>query len=155
MRRVHIVQAVQDFLDEHRIILPDNDLKFSVQCPPETEVLADPDALRVILENLTDNALKYGGKEPELTYTIAAADRHALITISDRGIGFNPASAGQIFEAYERLSEEQPQGKHGTGMGLYLSRRLARRMGGDLTAHSDGPATGASFTLSLRSVEPA
>lgn len=155
LRSIRVGQFVRDFIDEHRIILPDENLKFVLSCPEDTEARADPDGLRVILENLTDNALKYGGEHPELTYEIARDDGRVTITISDRGIGFNPANANLLFDAYERLSEDQPRGKHGTGMGLYLSRQLARKMGGDLIARSEGANTGAQFLITLRSISRA
>ena len=112
--------------------------------------LADPDALRVILENLTDNALKYGGQDPQLTYSISATSEQTQIMISDKGVGFAPEQAEPIFDAYHRLTEEQPKGKHGTGMGMHLSRQLARKMGGDLKAHSEGEGKGASFIVTLK-----
>ena len=143
-------QYVADFLAEHRMILPDSGIGLAADCPAGTMVSADPDALRVILENLTDNALKYGGRDPRIDYRIAAGDEFATITIADRGIGFDPAHGQRIFEAYQRLTEELPEGKHGTGMGLYLSRRLARQMGGDLQAASAGRGQGARFTVTLR-----
>lgn len=107
-------------------------------------VLAAPDAMRVVLENLYDNARKYGGQD--IRVSADASPTHARILVTDDGIGFDPVDAERIFEPYERLNAQT----RGTGLGLYISRSLARSMGGDLTATSAGPGTGSTFTLTLR-----
>jgi two-component system, OmpR family, sensor histidine kinase CiaH len=152
LRPFILAQRVTDFFDEHQIIIPPDSLTLEVDCSANLQVNADPDALWVILENLIDNALKYGGKSPLLKCCIYATDKCGVIEISDTGIGFDPAHADKIFEAYQRLTDELPIGRHGTGMGLYLSRRLARKMGGNLTATSKGTGKGASFILTLKRV---
>jgi signal transduction histidine kinase len=145
-----LAQRVRDFFDEHRIIIPEGALHLEFKCSEDTRVLADPDGLWVILENLTDNALKYGGDSPEITCEVAETEKHGVVVISDRGVGFDPSHSSRIFDAYHRLTDELPGGRHGTGMGLYLSRRLARKMGGNLRAESEGPDRGASFIITLK-----
>jgi signal transduction histidine kinase len=113
-------------------------------------VEADPDALRAILSNVTDNAMKYGGDGVRLDVSVDTARRVARVIFSDNGPGFDPRQAKRLFDAYKRLTRELPSTSRGTGMGLYISRRLARRMGGDLTAASPGPGKGARFELTLK-----
>lgn len=110
-----------------------------------TQISADRDGLRVILENLLDNANKYGGGHVRLT-TRASEGRWRL-EISDRGRGFAPETAERIFDLHNRGSGEGVT--HGSGLGLAIARALARRMGGDITAHSGGPGQGAVFTVTL------
>lgn len=106
-------------------------------------VRASADALRVIVENLWVNANKYGAKS--IVVTAAADGRFVLVSMRDDGIGFNPADAQRMFEPYQRLHTHT----RGTGLGLYISRTLAQAMGGDLSADSDGPNLGSTFTLAL------
>jgi signal transduction histidine kinase len=108
-------------------------------------VLADRDGLRVILENLLDNAQKYGGGSVQLAATVA--DGHWLLDISDRGRGFAPEMAEKLFDAHNRGSGDGMT--HGAGLGLAIARQLARRMGGDIRARSAGPGQGAVFTVTL------
>ncbi len=140
---------VSAFFAEHGILFPAGAFELKVECPLQRTVLGDPDALWVILENLVDNALKYGGDQPQLAVVVVDEGAQTAVRLSDRGAGFDPRNAGRIFEAYHRLMHELPAGRHGTGMGLYLSRRLARKMGGDLVADSAGPGQGATFTILL------
>ena len=109
------------------------------------QVLGDRDGLRVILENLLDNANKYGGG----SVRIATEIRDGLwrLDISDHGRGFEPAAAEKLFDLHNRGNSEGVT--HGAGLGLAIARQLARRMGGNVIAHSAGPGQGAVFTVHL------
>jgi signal transduction histidine kinase len=109
------------------------------------QVLADKDGLRVILENLLDNAHKYGGGTVKLA--AAVADGRWRLDISDQGRGFAPEMAEKLFDPHNRGSGDGVT--HGAGLGLAIARQLARRMGGDIGAHSAGPGQGAVFTVTL------
>jgi signal transduction histidine kinase len=108
-------------------------------------VLADPDAMRVILENLLDNARKYGGGATTIGARIEA-DAWCL-EVADRGAGFDPQLTDVLFDTYRR--DARHASAHGGGLGLAISRQLARRMGGELSATSRGIDQGAVFTLRL------
>jgi signal transduction histidine kinase len=109
------------------------------------DVLADRDALRVILENLLDNAHKYGGGKVRLEAGVAGG--HWRLDISDRGRGFAPEAAEKLFDPHNRGTGDGIT--HGAGLGLAIARQLARRMGGDIRARSAGPGQGAVFTVTL------
>jgi signal transduction histidine kinase len=109
------------------------------------QILADRDGLRVILENLLDNAHKYGGGTVRISASVA--DGRWRLDISDRGRGFAPEIAERLFDPHNRGSGDGMT--HGAGLGLAIARQLARRMGGDIVAHSGGPGQGAVFTVTL------
>jgi signal transduction histidine kinase len=109
------------------------------------QVRADRDGLRVILENLLDNAHKYGGGQVRIAASVG--EGRWRLDISDRGRGFAPEAAEKLFDIHNRGSGEGMT--HGAGLGLAIARSLARRMGGDITASSGGPGQGAVFTVSL------
>src|SRR6185369_4619027 len=109
------------------------------------QVLADRDGLRVILENLLDNANKYGGGSVRIAAGVS--DGRWRLDISDKGRGFDPATAEKLFDLHNRGSGEGVT--HGAGLGLAIARQLARRMGGEIIAHSAGPGLGAVFTVTL------
>lgn len=108
-------------------------------------VSAAADPVRVILENLLDNAQKYGGAKVRIS---ADVDPNWVdLRVQDQGTGFPEEEAELLFEPYQRGQSGQP--RHGTGLGLYLARSLARSMGGDLRATSPGIGKGATFHLRL------
>ncbi|HEU4781520.1 MAG TPA: HAMP domain-containing sensor histidine kinase [Steroidobacteraceae bacterium] len=109
------------------------------------QVLGDRDGLRVILENLLDNANKYGGDGVRIAAEVS--DGRWRLDISDQGRGFEPATAEKLFDLHNRGSGEGVT--HGAGLGLAIARQLARRMGGDVAARSAGPGKGAVFTVTL------
>lgn len=116
----------------------------------ELAVAADANALRIVLENLTDNAFKYGGTPPHVTIAVERDGGSARVAVCDRGIGFDSAEAAALFAPFRRSGERgAARAQHGTGLGLSISAALARAMGAELSAASDGPGLGACFTIAL------
>ena len=109
------------------------------------QVQADHDGLRVIVENLLDNAQKYGGGKVRIAASVS--DGRWRLEISDQGRGFPPDAAEKLFDPHNRGSGDGMT--HGAGLGLAIARSLARRMGGDISARSAGPGQGAVFTVTL------
>ena len=116
--------------------------------------VADPDQLDQVLWALLDNAVKYGGQHGRVEVLITtddAADR-LLATISDRGPGVSEDDRARLFARFSRGAGSGSG--EGTGLGLYVSRQLARAMGGDLWREPAGASPGAAFTLSLPGERP-
>ncbi|HEY4395948.1 MAG TPA: PAS domain-containing sensor histidine kinase [Polyangia bacterium] len=105
------------------------------------------DRLRVeqVVMNLLSNAFKYGAGTP-VSLTAFPQNGEAVIEVRDHGPGIPPEDLGRIFERFERGSTRQDQG--GLGLGLYVSREIARAHGGSI-AGQNLPDGGAAFTLRL------
>jgi signal transduction histidine kinase len=123
-------------------------------CDNSVTLLADPDRLQQILLNLLTNAVKFtprGGKIV-VSCEVASEDR-ACIHVTDTGVGIAPDQLERIFEPFVQAagtSTNTARGpQKGFGLGLAISRELARRMNGDLTATSTVGA-GSTFTLCLQ-----
>lgn len=112
-------------------------------------VRADAYGLRVILDNIVDNAMKYCSPGLELKIELRKEKNRAVVVLTDNGPGFSPEHRHNIFSAYRHLGSELPAGKRGTGIGLYISSQLARSMDGDLKAESEGKGQGSQFLLYL------
>lgn len=98
-----------------------------------------------VLINLIGNAIAYSPESSEVTVEVASNRGTVSVSVADEGQGVTEEQAEKIFEKFERLGRDNDGG---SGLGLYISRRLARVMGGDLTLKSK-PGEGARFTLSL------
>lgn len=148
-RPVDLALFVENYFKQQVIRLRPDQVHVTVDCAVGEQVSGDPNALRVILDNLVDNALKYGSQDLLLDVSVSLSATTGQVKVQDNGPGFNPKLSRKVFDAYRRLSDELPSSKQGTGMGLHISRRLALEMGGDLVAYSAGLGQGASFTLTL------
>ena len=104
-----------------------------------------------ILVNLLTNAVRYSPGGQPVIAEAEVVDGRAIITVTDRGKGIAPEDQARIFDKFQRIDPGEPGGN---GLGLFIARRLARAMGGDLTVES-APGEGARFTLSLPAGQPA
>jgi signal transduction histidine kinase len=112
------------------------------------KVLADGDKMRQILLNLLANALKFTPANGIITVSIAERDPDAMITVSDTGIGVPSDQLDRIFEPFMQAKRALHATDQGVGLGLAISRQLARAMNGDLTVVS-ALGEGSTFTLRL------
>lgn len=119
------------------IEVPDQDKR----CPAIGEFRR---VLQVLL-NLIGNAIRYSPEGSRIRIELARKGKVAGARVIDQGPGIDKDSQAAIFEKFERLGRS---GDGGSGLGLYISRRLARAMGGDLKVKSN-PGEGAIFTLTL------
>lgn len=103
-----------------------------------------------ILINLVGNAVAYAPAASTVTISaFAASEGRVAVTVADEGPGVSPEQAERIFDKFERLGRDSEGGRDsGSGLGLYISRRLAEAMEGRLTVGS-APGGGALFTLEL------
>jgi signal transduction histidine kinase len=109
---------------------------------------ADPERVTQILINLLSNAIKFTPAGGHVGAECAARDDTVTIRISDTGIGIAAEKHQTIFEPFIQLKESLSDRESGVGLGLAISRDLARAMNGDLTVESS-EGKGARFTLSL------
>ncbi len=138
-------QLLQGVLGHRSRTLHDEELV--VQDDASGLLCVDTDGFRVVMENMLDNARKYGGGRVEVRTSRVGATWS--VAVHDDGAGFAPADAERLFEPFARGEASGEEVTHGSGLGLYLSRQLARRWGGDLRAASEGAGRGAVFTLSV------
>ena len=111
---------------------------------------ADIGKTRQVIDNLLNNALKY---TPRGSIAVLIHDepktKKIYINISDTGIGMSPHHLSNMFEKFARASNANEIDVDGTGLGLFIARRMAREMGGDVTATSKGTDEGSEFTVEL------
>ncbi len=142
--RVDVSQLLSRFVQRRQATAPPHGVHGHVA--DGLASLGDSTAIWTILENLADNAEKYGAKRIDVRGTVENGAVH--VRLQDDGIGFAPELAEKLFQPFVRAQGATSQAS-GTGLGLSLSRALAERMGGKLTAKSDGDGKGSTFSLRL------
>ncbi len=118
-------------------------------------ICADPAAVEQILFNLVDNACKYAAQAADRRIHLQAESRgsRVLLRVRDHGPGISRADAAKLFRPFHKSARQAAATAPGVGLGLALSRRLARDVGGRLRLENPGKA-GASFVLILPSPRP-
>lgn len=114
---------------------------------PEYSVNLDNDHIREILNNLVENAIKYT-PQGEIVVDINGDEDHIVISVKDSGIGIPTEDLGHLFQKFYRVDNKNTREIGGTGLGLYLSRRLAEIMGGRIWVESNY-GHGSTFFLEL------
>ena len=126
-----------------------NERGISIDAPKVGENLPAIAEFRRVLQvllNLVGNAIRYAPDNSSVWIRLEDAGNRARIIVADQGPGLTDDQQIKVFEKFERLGRSGEDG--GSGLGLYISRRLARAMGGDLTVES-APGQGARFILDV------
>lgn len=111
-------------------------------------LIGDELRLRQMLLNLLSNAIKFSDEGSNIGIEVRRVARQLLITIWDQGIGIPPEKQGTLFQPFQQLDSSLARRHEGTGLGLALTRRLAKMHGGDVSLESV-PGQGSRFIICL------
>ncbi len=109
----------------------------------------DPNAVRMVVDNLLENAQKYSEESSVTTLTLAKVDECITITVADQGVGVSHPD--RLFQKFSRIPNERSTVVGGTGLGLYWAQSIARLHGGELE-YEPGTPKGSIFRLTLANV---
>ena len=121
---------VEDTLEAFRPLAAAREVRLESAVPEGAVVLADPSAVRQILLNLLDNAIKYGPKGQTVRVGSEISNGHTRIVVDDQGPGIPFEDRERVWEGYYRLPRESRSAVAGSGIGLAVVRSLATEMGG-------------------------
>jgi len=121
-------------------------LEAVVVSTPPLWVNGDEGRLQQVFENLLSNASRYSPEGAEITVTLRQEGTAAVVTVRDTGLGIGQDMLERIFDPFVR---ENGSIAEGLGIGLTLVRSLVSQHGGHITASSDGPGRGSTFTIEL------
>jgi len=105
----------------------------------ELPVEADDVLLRLLVSNLLDNAYKYAGKQQLLEVSLEETAGKACLQIKDNGPGIPASEKRKVFEKFYRMGDELTRSARGTGLGLYLCKRIAESAGGSIVMKDNLP----------------
>lgn len=113
---------------------------------PGVSLVAHPDLLRQLLDNLIDNAIKYSEPGSRITCRAETLDGKSVISVEDHGQGISDSDLDRIFQPFFRSEQARRAGKPGEGLGLATAQQIAKTLGGELKCESR-PGLGSRFTL--------
>ena len=123
---------------------------------PDFTIISDPDALEQVVLNLMDNALKYAGKGRFIAFILAwdrpgtSSDASIGLSVCDDGPGIPKAHRDAVFEKFHRVDNALTSTHPGSGLGLSISRKIMRDLGGDLVLSRTSTGTGCCFTARIK-----
>lgn len=113
-----------------------------------TVIMADPDDIEIVFNNLISNAVKYNKYGGKVEITIDSSDTEAIIIITDTGIGITQTDAGNLFTEFVRIRNEKTRNITGSGLGLSIVKKVVELYHGSIKVDST-PDVGTTFTVRL------
>jgi signal transduction histidine kinase len=144
-KRHDVVEITATAIDGVKTLMRGHDLKVDEPAEPlEAEI--DSDRFQMVIRNLLSNAAKYSPAGSDITVRIQRASGKAIVAVTDQGVGISPEDQANLFTRFGRM--QSTQHVQGTGLGLWLSREIARMHDGDLTVQST-IGRGSTFVLEV------
>lgn len=114
----------------------------------DATLFGDPRLLRIVVGNLVSNAVKYGTEGTAVRLRLAAGDGELVFSVRNEGVGIAPEDQPRLFKRFERLKQKGTEGVKGSGLGLYICRKIVEKHGGRIWVESR-PGAGAEFFAAL------
>ncbi|MCK1547205.1 DUF3369 domain-containing protein [Bradyrhizobium sp. 147] len=150
---VDVAALVKEVADANQPLAVNKQQTISVAAPPNIVTMCDTDRIREAIDNLISNAIKYSPIGGKITVAVTHEGTETTVRVSDEGAGLSPEDLGRLFGRFQRLSAKPTAGESSTGLGLSIVKRIIDMHGGEVTANSDGPGKGSTFTITLPATE--
>ncbi|MEK7634873.1 MAG: ATP-binding protein [Patescibacteria group bacterium] len=145
-----IGELVKESANELKPNVENAGLSMEVEVPENfsAKVNADRSKIKQVIGNIIDNAIKYTVKG-SIKVSIFKESAEVKITIKDSGVGIDPSETNKLFSKFSRTKDANKTNVIGTGLGLYIAKKMAEAHHGDIKVHSEGLGLGTTFTIEL------
>ncbi|MGY3449612.1 ATP-binding response regulator [Bradyrhizobium sp. USDA 4353] len=150
---VDIAALIHEVVEANQPLALNKQQVITVSAPPQLSTMCDIDRIREAIDNLLSNAIKYSPIGGRISVDVGGDGDNTIIGITDQGAGLSPEDLGRLFGRFQRLSAKPTAGESSTGLGLSIVKRIVDMHGGEVTAKSDGPGSGSTFTITLPAAE--
>lgn len=149
---VRVPRLVQEVIQDMTRAFPGRRIEWVNESRRET-ITADALRLKQVVTNLVQNGLKFSPNGQPVTVRLrdGGAGRHLIVDVIDRGIGMTPEEQTMLFQRFGRIRNERTRAIPGSGLGLYISQRIAQAHGGRIEVESEA-GTGSRFSVYLQAV---
>ena len=144
-----LASVVRETVDEMRPLADAKGLRVELSLSGDLLVVADRERVRQVVSNLFTNAVKFTPAGGLIRVTCGERDGHAQFEIRDTGNGIAPEMIPRIFERFRQADTSSTRQHEGLGLGLSITKYIVDHLGGSIRVTSDGPGTGAQFTVKL------
>ncbi|MCK1721728.1 DUF3369 domain-containing protein [Bradyrhizobium sp. 141] len=150
---VDVAALVKEVAEANQPLAVNKQQAISVAAPANIVTMCDTDRIREAIDNLISNAIKYSPIGGKIDVAVSHEGGDTVVRVSDEGAGLSPEDLGRLFGRFQRLSAKPTAGESSTGLGLSIVKRIVDMHGGEVTADSDGPGKGSTFTITLPATE--
>jgi len=134
---LNLCDLVKNSVNDFRRRFPEKNWEISIA--DETVVYGDAFLLQILVNNLLENAVKYSPAKSTIKCSLAEDDSHVTQCIADEGPGIPPAERKKVFQKFYRIGNEETRSAKGTGLGLYLCRKIADDHGATIKIEQHSP----------------
>jgi signal transduction histidine kinase len=152
--KVFMDQIVHASVQQHHQTIEERGIDLQLEIPPGVaQVWADPHRIRQVIDNILVNSIKHMGARTDPIIKVEVRNHHdsVLTRISDNGVGIPPEYVENIFDRFFRV--RRPGGQAGTGLGLFIAKKIIDGHGGRIWAESE-KGRGATFSFTLPKSNP-
>lgn len=147
--RVKTDELLRDIFSGHQARAKSSDITLNLEVPNEiSALLIDKDLIRIAVNNLVTNAIKYSDAGGRITLSATETDANVVISVRDNGVGISPEDRSRIFEKFYRVDAQSSQ-RSGHGLGLYLTQQIVQLHHGKLGLESQ-LGQGSTFSIHLK-----
>lgn len=115
----------------------------------DAQIVIDKNAIKIVIDNLIDNAVKYSSGKPEIEVKTENKNKRFVIEFIDKGIGVEQKQVKKIFKKFYRVTDNNIPSVKGTGLGLYWVKEIIKSHGGKILCTSEGLNEGTTFQIEL------
>jgi len=142
-------ELVKEVINEIKPNIDKTGLSFDTDIPAEEiKIKADRSKIKQVVGNIIDNAMKYTPKG-NIFVSVYKDDNKVKIEIKDNGVGIDPSEIDKLFNKFSRAKDANKINVTGTGLGLYIAKKMAEAHNGDIKVSSEGIGKGTIFTIEL------
>lgn len=148
MSELDMSTLVRSIVNEYTDRFPNRNIVH--QIGPEIDLVGEQLLLQMLINNLLDNALKYTPKDKLITVTLISNHKKVLLSVTDQGPGIPKEERAKIFEKFYRIGNENTRTAKGSGLGLFLCKKIAEDHDADIKVCDNQPH-GSIFTVEFKS----
>jgi len=149
LQAVELASLVTGVVNTNQALARNKKQQLHLKIIQNCKVYADPGKLIEIVDNLINNAIKYSPQDTSIYVQVMVREEFAVIEIRDEGPGLTKDDKKNLYRRFTSLSAQPTGGENSTGLGLSIVKNLVDAHRGFIYAASDGPGTGATFTVEL------
>ncbi len=146
---VDLWEQIRSSLENVSVAAANRQITLKTEGDPPLTLLADPDEIAIILNNLISNAVKYNRETGSVTVSAKKEENSICIQVTDTGIGMTEEEAGQLFGEFVRFKNKKNKDVLGSGLGLSIVKKIVQLYHGTITVRST-PDVGTTFTVVIQ-----